>query len=189
MPNLRFFDKNGYISNFAAKGNWGSTILEARLQYAIFRENQAEFEFCLNNFEPIFNNLFIKDSGKTVETERDIVHAQFGMAGISGISQLFKNQKIDTYSTRNNHIHKVYEYHASILLGEVPDDLTEDKIKWNQYVPANYEAVYYHFATLNNFSMPKTRNHFGICLQACLCQLGFARHSDLQRKSNNSGEQ
>jgi hypothetical protein len=156
MPNLRFFDKNGKITNFAAKGNWGSTILEARLQYAIFKEDQEEFRFCLDNFGRLFDNLFPTESGKSIETERDIVHAQFGMGGISGLSELFKNQRIDTYSIRENHLHRVYEYHSSIILGDTPHDVDPKKIRWNKFIPANFEAVYYQFAVKNSMNMPKT---------------------------------
>jgi hypothetical protein len=156
MPNLRHFDKDGLITSFAANGNWGSTILEARLQYAIFKEDQEDFRFCLNNFGRMFDNLFPTNSGKSVETERDIVHAQFGMGGISGLSELFKNQRIDTYSIRENHLHKVYEYHSSIILGDTPNDMDPGKIRWNKFIPANFEAVYYQFAVQNNINMPKT---------------------------------
>jgi hypothetical protein len=108
MPNLKHFDKDGRIKPFASLGNWGSTVLEARLQYAIFKEDQEEFSFCLRNIGTLFDNLFPTDSAKTAETERDIVHAQYEMGGMSGLSQLFINQGIDTYSFRNNHLHTVY---------------------------------------------------------------------------------
>ena len=144
-------------NNFISKGNWGSTILQAQLQFAIFSNDVALFETSVKNAKTIIENLLISETGQEVETLRDIVHAQFGLAGLTGICELLWHHNIDIYSSMNNRLAKSYEYHASILLGEVPEDIKGQKLNWVGFNPANWEIVYNHFVNRKAMQMPKSK--------------------------------
>lgn len=99
---VSYKDAGGMLTGFYSRGNWGSTIVLARLQYAVFAENDAEFKSCVNNVPMLFDNLLISPTGQEVETLRDLVHAQFGLGGLTRICEILWNQGIDTYSLKNN---------------------------------------------------------------------------------------
>jgi len=157
-PQLSFFiDTNTrLLKGFVCYGNWGTTITQARLQYAIFKNDNKEIDACVQSTKMLFDNLLISNTGQEVETLRDIVHNQFGLAGLTGISEILWHQGIDTYSLKNSLLCKAYEYVASILLGEIPEDIKGKELHWVGWIPTNWEMVYNHFVNRKNMSMPKT---------------------------------
>jgi Alginate lyase len=159
MPNLSHFDADGRLTRFPAKGNWGTTILQARLQMAIFTEDKKEFDFCVANGKRMFFDLFVGNTGQEQETLRDLTHTQMGLGGLIGLSEVLYNQGIDIYSTNDDILRRSLEYHASILLGEpIPKELQGPgkSITDNEFVPANWEIAYHHFVNFKRRPMPKT---------------------------------
>lgn len=154
MPSLTYYEKDGKINNFVAQGNWGSSIVEARLQYAIFRESQEEYAWAKENHKMMFDNMFPFNNGREIETTRDIMHAQFGLGGLTGAAELFKHQGVDVYSMRDFLLQKSYEYHAGILLGERPAEIPEFRIV--QFVAANWDIAFAYYHTQLGLEMPKT---------------------------------
>jgi hypothetical protein len=155
MPNLKYYDENGVITDFPSIGNWGTTIIQARLQYAIYKDDKREFEFCRENARMLMTNILTTLQGRTSETLRDIVHAQYGLAGLSGILELLWHQKNNIYRER---LRNAYEYHASILLGNIPRDIQNKKLYWVGFVPANWEMAYNAFVhRFKRFEMPNTK--------------------------------
>jgi hypothetical protein len=159
LPQLKYYDANGLITHFPSKGNWGTTIIEARLQTAIYFDDNSEFDFCLRNAIILYTNLFIGSKGQEVETIRDLTHTQMGLSGIIAISEIFYNQGIDIYSTNNNILLKSLEYHASILLGEpVPPELKGQFVNpQTKFASANWEIAYNHYVNIKHIEMPKTK--------------------------------
>jgi hypothetical protein len=161
-PQFKYHYANpeGILKNWPIWGNWGTTITMARMQYAIFRNNNKEYETNIKNFNMLFDNLFskeFKDTGKEIETLRDIVHAQFGLAGLTGIAEIMWNQGSDVYSLRNNLLLKSYEYHASILLNKIPADIKGETLNWVKWIPANWEIAYNHYCNRRQLDMPLSK--------------------------------
>jgi hypothetical protein len=154
MPNLKYFDDhNGNLKSFPKDGNWGTTIVYARLQFALFINDHKEIELCIRNFRALFENLLKYDDGRVHETSRDIVHAQFGLAGLAGAAELLYNKGVDLYSFKGNRLMKAYELHARILLGDIPPKLKDQKLNWVKWIPANWEMVYNHYVGRKNMRM------------------------------------
>jgi hypothetical protein len=152
MPNLRYFDRNGILTNFPMRSNWGTTIVQARLQYAIFRNNQNEYDYCIRNVKILMDHIFTR-TGRTSETLRDIIHAQYGLAGISGISELFWYQKKNVY---RRVLATAYEYHAAILLGNIPQELKGKTLHWASWIPANWVMSQQAFKVRFKINMPNS---------------------------------
>lgn len=152
MPNLRHFDKNGIITDFPMRSNWGTTIVQARLQYAIFRSNQNEYEYCIRNAKVLMDHIFTR-SGRISETLRDVVHAQYSLAGLAGISELFWYQKQNVY---RRVLATSYEYHAAILLGNTPPELKGKKLNWVYWIPANWVMSQQAFKVRFKINMPNS---------------------------------
>lgn len=154
MPNLRYYDRGSSLIDFPSRSNWGTTIVQARLQYAIFRNNTDEYTKSLNMTRQLMTNILTGRNGRTSETLRDIVHAQYGLAGITGITELFYHQGLNVYRDR---LMSAYEYHARILLGDIPSDLKGKQLEWVGFIPAQWEMVYNAFVNrLKRSSMPNT---------------------------------
>ena len=129
----------------------------ASLVYAIFKDDTQAFTAAVSNAIMLWDDILISETGQTSETLRDIVHAQFGLAGLTGIAEVLWHQGIDVYSLKSNRLMKAYEYHASILLGEVPEDVKGVKLNWVGYNPANWEMVYAHYVNRKGLEMPKSK--------------------------------
>lgn len=157
FKNLTHFDENGVMEHFASKGNWGTSIVHARLLMAIYNNDTTEIEYCKRNALLMFNNIFLEDTGKTTETLRDLVHAQMGLGGMIGYLEVFYNQGLDLYSTRNNILFRSLEFHASILLGEVPPGINRKDISAPKFVSSNWEIAYNHYANRKKMPMPHTK--------------------------------
>jgi hypothetical protein len=158
MPNLRHFDDptTGKVREKANKGNWLSTITQARLQYAIFKEDKKEFDWAVDNARTLMGNSFVGTNGQMIETLRDIVHAQFHMAGLTGLCEILWHHGIDLYSTNNNILRSAYEFHARILLGDIPEELKGQKLHWVGYNNANWEIAMNHYVDRLGGTMPKS---------------------------------
>lgn len=157
-------DANHNLTGFVSKGNWGATIIEARLSYAIFTENDAEFSKCVQETSRLFDNLLISSTGQEVETLRDITHACMGIGSLVGISEILWHQGIDTYSLKSNLLLTALEYHASIIQGTIPADIlptVKNNAVWKACVMysavANWEIAYNHFTVRKLLKMPKTQ--------------------------------
>jgi hypothetical protein len=154
MPNLRYYDRGSSLIDFPSRSNWGTTIVQARLQYAIFRNNTDEYTKSLSMTRQLMTNILTVRNGRTSETLRDIVHAQYGLAGITGSTELFYHQGLNVYRDR---LMSAYEYHARILLGDIPSDLKGKQLEWVGFIPAQWEMVYNAFVNrLKRSSMPNT---------------------------------
>jgi len=105
LPNLRYFDAQplAFTAGNVAGTNWAGTILEARLQYAILREDLGEFEFVARRAQEWLGSYILPD-GQTDETSnRDFMHGQFGIAGAVAVASILYHQtggRVDLFEHR-----------------------------------------------------------------------------------------
>lgn len=126
MPVLR----NEHVWKWVPKNNWHFSILCARGQLAILREDEKEWLWCVDVFEKTMNEVIDYQGikGHISETKRDVTHAQFQLGGIIQFLEMAEHQGIDI----DIDIVKVaycFEYHARIMMGEVPEGLKKEDIK------------------------------------------------------------
>ena len=138
--------------------NWQTTICEARLQLAIFRDDAKEIEWAINEFKRILA-VYVMKNGQTQETLRDLVHAQFAIGGLVQIPELvyvYTNGKVDLFDPL---LHSVCEFHAQLLLGRIPNGsaLKKEQIKDPWFLPCGWEIAVHHFETRKKQLMPHTK--------------------------------
>lgn len=139
--------------------NWQTTICEARLQIAIFRDNQAEVDWAIAEFKRILKE-YVMSTGQTNETLRDLVHAQFGMGGLIQIAELvyvYTQGKVDLFDPL---IMKMCEFHAQLLLGRIPigSGIHKEQIKEPWFLPCGWEIALYHFDRRKKIGADAMRN-------------------------------
>lgn len=138
--------------------NWHTSILEAKLQFALLCDDTSSVNECIQEYIKI-QNKYIQENGFTYETLRDSDHNCFGIAGIINVSEILYNQGIDMYSLRNNLLHKCVELHAGIYhCNIIPAGYKREQFniyKWIQ--PSSWEIVFNHFTNRRNMPMPNTK--------------------------------
>jgi hypothetical protein len=157
MPHLKG-ETEKYKLKWGFYNNWHTSILEAKLQFALLCDETKAVNECVEEFKKI-QSKYIQENGFTYETLRDSDHNCFGMAGIINVSEILYNQGIDVYSMRNSILHKTIELHAEIYNGnKIPDGYKKEQFniyKWIQ--PSSWEIVYNHYVNRNGKKMPNTK--------------------------------
>jgi hypothetical protein len=93
-------------------GNWFSTINEARLQLAIFREQSAEFNTVLQMCRTQLQRDIDAD-GIVMETFRDMWHVMIGLGALVQCCEIAFHQGFDIYGAK---LKAALELHAAINL-------------------------------------------------------------------------
>lgn len=141
------------------KGNWHFSILCARMQLAILRDDTEEFMTTIKLYqENLPRAICIGHPCHTSETKRDCTHAQFLLGGLLQLPEMAYHQGFDIFDQR---LHSIMEYHARVMMKEVPDGITKEEIKtpygyWNEPV---WEIGLAHFQGRKNIPMPKTEQN------------------------------
>lgn len=142
LPNLR----QRYEEIRRWKNNWILSITEALIQIALFRNDRKEFFRLIEEYKKHVVECVPNQSGKSTETTRDLIHAQFQIGSIVQICEMAWQQGItDLYSFNDEIVKKTMEYHASILLGNVPSDVKKEELKDVWFMPCSWEMGYNHF--------------------------------------------
>ena len=97
-PIINTMYKNNKIAGPGGQ-NWKTSANLARLMYSKVRQDKKQFNLCIKNAYICFDQLFGKyTSGQTIETSRDIGHAQMGLGGMAQMCEILFNHGIDLYS-------------------------------------------------------------------------------------------
>jgi hypothetical protein len=139
--------------------NWHYSILCARMQTAILRDNRDEFNKAIQKYKEILPSTIccFGTDWCITETKRDLTHAQFLLGGIIQIPEMAYHQGVtDLFDDR---LVKVFECHAALMLREIPQGIDAKEIKapygyWQEPV---WEIAYCHFAGRKKIPMPKTK--------------------------------
>lgn len=141
-------------------GNWHFSIICARMQIAIFKEDKTEFDWAVKTYRDNLNKaICIGHPCHIAETKRDVTHASFLLGGLLQVPEMAYHQGVkDLYDKR---LHPILEYHARIMLGEVPEGLKKEEIHtpyglWNEPV---WEIGLSHFHGRLGLPMPKTEQN------------------------------
>lgn len=122
--------------------NWQTTICEARLQVAIFRDDKQELDWAIAEYKRIYKE-YVLPSGQTGETLRDLVHAQFGIGGLLQIPELVFEYTRGAVDLFDKHLVTVCELHAALLLGRIPPNsgIAKEAIKEPWFLPCGWEIA------------------------------------------------
>jgi hypothetical protein len=160
MPHLLGLTEK-YKLKWGFYNNWHTSIIEARLQFALLTDDLESANVCIEEYKKILAS-YVKDDGFTGETLRDSDHCCFGLAGLVQICELAFHQGVDLYSLRNNVLHKCIEFHAELYgTKKVPKDLaskfniSQFKIcNWVQ--PSAWEIARKHYCGRKSYTMRNT---------------------------------
>jgi hypothetical protein len=141
-----------FCTRISWTNNWNLTMAEARMQLAIFRDDRADFDWAVKEYRRLFA-IYVTPwtTGQCGETKRDIIHAQFGIGSMLNMCEMAWHQGVDLYTPE---LHRCLEYHASILNGKVPSDLTLAQIKDNRFQPIGWEIGFQHFTKRRAVKLP-----------------------------------
>lgn len=139
-------------------GNWHYSIICARMQIAILREDPKDWDWCIMKYKEIFDLSIGNKCGCswfTAETKRDVTHAMFLIGGVVQAAEIAWHQG-DT-SLWNDRLHCVLENHAAIMLKEVPLGITKEEIKtpYGLWVEPVFEIGRHHFTQRRKMKTPK----------------------------------
>ena len=152
--------KNTSIWRWDKIGNWHFSVLCARMQIAILREDYTDWAWCTMTYPDALNKALVWKlcPGETTETTRDCCHAMFQIGGMTQVPEMAWHQGIDMYDSR---LVTVCELQASIQLREIPKGLSETDIHTlNGWYPEPvFELPYAHFNGRKNIPMPKTATY------------------------------
>jgi hypothetical protein len=156
LPKLR--TKLGWTNN------WQTTICEARLQIAIFRDDPNELDWAISEYKRIFKVYVTGSDGLTGETLRDLVHAQFGIGGLIQIPELvfeYTRGSIDLFKEFcARPLAKVCELHAQLLMNRIPESccmIRKEDIKEPWFLPCGWEIALHHIERRLGIALPATR--------------------------------
>lgn len=154
MPEL----KNQSIWRWKFRNNWHYSIIDTRMQIAIFRNDAQEFKWCLDKYREIVPMTFSETSHvcHTCDLKRDVTHAQFLLGGLVQVPEMAWHQGIrDLYPT---FLDRVMEYHARIMLKEVPDGMKKEDIRtpYGYWYEPVWEIALNHYRNRNKAALPKT---------------------------------
>lgn len=148
--------KNVDVWKWPLMGNWHFSILCARMQIAILRDDHGEFKWCVDKYKEIIGKCICYGGHKChiAETKRDLTHAQFLLGGLIQLPEMAYHQGVfDLFDKR---LVDVYEYHARLMMKEVPDGICAEEI----HVPYGYwyepvwEVALGHFVGRGGLAMP-----------------------------------
>lgn len=154
MPNLRQPD----LWRWSLIGNWHTSILCARMQLAILREDHAEWAWCLAKYPEVLPKAMPckRCAGELSETTRDVTHSAFLLGGLTQAPEMALHQgHPQLYDAR---LVDACELQARLLMKEVPEGLGAHEI----HTPYGYwyepvlELPFSHFAGRLGVAMPKT---------------------------------
>lgn len=148
------------IWNWKVIGNWHYSIMCARMQIAILREDANEFNWALLAYrESLPKTICIGHPCHTCETKRDVTHASFLLGGLIQLPEMAYHQGIkDVYDAR---LHPIMEYQAKIMLKQIPEGISKGEIRtpygyWNEPV---WEIGLAHFQDRLKMNMHFTQEN------------------------------
>jgi hypothetical protein len=95
--------------------------------------------------------------GHCQETCRDQKHVQMGLAALLQAAEIAWQQGVDLYAEFAERVLKGMEFHADILLGNVPDNICERSLREiDRFYPA-WEIGYNHYHNRMKNDLPRTR--------------------------------
>jgi hypothetical protein len=140
------------------RGNWHFSIMCARMQLAILREDVNEWKWVINTYPDALNKAIInrKAQGEVIETCRDVTHAQFLLGGMVQVPEMAFHQGVNLYDDR---LVTCFELQAQIMLQEIPKGFAKEDIKtphgyWPEPV---FEIPFAHFNGRKKKPMPFTQ--------------------------------
>jgi hypothetical protein len=152
MPVVR----SQHVWKWPIVGNWHFSILCARLQTAILRNNVEEINLVTKAYlDSLPKAICCGNDWCIAETKRDVTHAQFLLGGVVQFAEMMYHQGIDLFDSR---LIKVYENHARIMMKEIPSGITKDEIHtpYGYWYEPVWEIALAHFCGRRGKSMPYT---------------------------------
>lgn len=151
MPHLRG-DTEKYKLNWGFYNNWHTSIIEARLQFAILTDDEVEVKWCVDEYTKVLN-VGIYPNFLTKDTARDSDHACFMLAGLVGVAELLYQQGINKFSEK---LWRCIELHAEAYGGNTCVNKSEFPNIYGWLQPCGWEIARNHYVNRCGKRMPNT---------------------------------
>lgn len=155
LPHLKgSTDKDGLQWGYF--NHWHTTILEARLQFALVTDDIRECNWCIVQYQLIMKT-YISETGFIGDSMRDSDRCCYGLAGLVHMAQLLNNQGVDMGYTIE--LFRALELHAAMYAcARAPPGYAMQQFKvFNWIQPSAWEVALSHYEHAAGISMPNTR--------------------------------
>jgi hypothetical protein len=153
VPNLQ----NRYNEIKKWKNNWILSLQEALLQWAFYINDLTLANKIIQEYMTSVCECVTHESGMCTETKRDLIHSQFQVGSMVQVCEMSWNQGIDLYKHNGNCVLKCMEYHASIINGKIPSNVTNDELQQVWFMPCAWEIGFNHYVNRKRLLMPETQ--------------------------------
>ena len=138
--------------------NWHCSILEARLQVALLKDDVKAARACFDMYKVVLPEIIEMPWKLCNETiYRDVMHGCMSLGSLVHIAEMAWNQKCDLYGYKDNLLKDAIEATAAVCCGEIPSGLPVAALNKVQYWPYGWYIAYNHYVGRCKMSMPKTR--------------------------------
>jgi hypothetical protein len=148
--------KNEPVWRWPLIGNWHFSILCARMQIAILKDDSKEFLWCIEKYKEVLPKAICYGGHKChiSETMRDLCHVQFELGGIIQLPEMAYHQGYkDLFDGR---LKDIYEYHARLMMKEIPEGIKKEQIHtpYGYWPEPVWEVALAHFQGRCGMAMP-----------------------------------
>lgn len=143
------------IWKWPIQGNWQFSIICARMQLAILREDEQEFKWAVQAYKQLLPKCICCGHACHIsETKRDLTHAQFELGGMIQAAEMAWHQGVDIFDSR---MYDIFEYHARLMLKEIPEGIRREDIHtpYGYWYEPVWEVAVAHFQGRLKKPMPK----------------------------------
>lgn len=138
--------------------NWHCSVLEARMQIALLRDDQKTFNESVSQFKVILPEIIEQPYKICNETlYRDVMHGCMSLGSLVNVAELAWHQGINLYECNNFLLRDSIEATAAICMGDYKPEAFPVTLNKVQYWPYAWYIAYKHYNKRLGHQMPKTK--------------------------------
>jgi hypothetical protein len=138
--------------------NWHCSVLEARMQIALLRDNMTLFNESVSQFRVILPEIIEQPYKLCNETlYRDVMHGCMSLGSLVNVAELAWHQGVNLYATNNYLLKDAIEATAAVCMGDYKPEQFPTPLNKVQYWPYGWYIAYNHYNKRLKQNMPKTK--------------------------------
>lgn len=138
--------------------NWHCSVLEAKMQVALLRDDVSGFNECISMFKKILPEIIEQPYKLCNETlYRDVMHGCMSLGSLVNVAELAWHQGVNLYETNNFLLRDAIEATAAVCMGDYKASSLPIPLNKVQYWPYAWYIAFNHYNKRLKHAMPKTK--------------------------------